>query len=165
MISDVEINNNLEQIETWFNSSTIPLQQLYYSKLGILELCGWVEEAMDSIILESKGRTVLDPALDEYIKNSVKRTYGFEYSNHFTKLLICIMGAKNLQNLENIADQEKLIKLKAELGNLKEPRNSNAHTFLKENMNIDAPSVTKSKFKTISEGLKEIEKKIKDLSY
>jgi hypothetical protein len=50
MIAKTYILNNLSTIEKLYNDSSSIKNSLFYSKLAILELCGWTEESMDDII-------------------------------------------------------------------------------------------------------------------
>ena len=51
MIGKTNIERNIKQLKTNFNKTNSPKLELFYSKLAIIELCGWIEESMDDIVL------------------------------------------------------------------------------------------------------------------
>ena len=96
----------------------------------------------------------------------IDKTYGFDYKKDFRKMLVHVVGISGFELVETKTNQAKLQKLKSELGNLKKPRNTGAHTYLKSvAVSIDAPSVTIQRFKGVYEGLKDIERVLKQRKY
>ena len=81
-------------------------------------------------------------------------------------MLVQVIGFTNFEKIERKVDPVMLEKLKSSLGALKSVRNPEAHTHVKGTRRIDAPSVTKSHFKNVYNGLVEFDlalKKIKKL--
>ena len=133
---------------------------LFYSKLAIIEFCGWIEISMDDIVKRCANRNLRNSANKTYIeKDIIKRTYGFEYDKHFRKMLIQVIGLKHVERIENRSDSVKLQRLQSALSALKGSRDSLAHTYVKGTaITLDAPSVTKARFTNVYEGLIELER-------
>ncbi len=162
MIAKTYIHKNIQELNTLYNKCSNQKKELYYSKLALLELCGWIEESMDTIVESMASRTLKQSSNRKLVKELIKKNYGFEYDAHFRKMLIHVIGLINVERLEVSIDQAKYFKLKAALGNLKTARNKEAHTHLKGvARSIDAPSVTKYHFFDVYDGLKNIEQQLK----
>jgi hypothetical protein len=74
------------------------------------------------------------------------------------------IGLVALEKLEREVNQEKLQILASTLETLKTYRDSEAHTHVKGmTKRLDAPSLTKTRFLQVYEGLKEIEYKLRHL--
>ena len=59
-----------------------------YSKIAMLEMCGWIEQAMDDIVLSLVQRHLTIPENTKRFKDrAVQDTHGFEYISHFRPLL------------------------------------------------------------------------------
>jgi len=163
MISKSYIFNNLKTIESLYRKSPTTKNCLFYSKLAILELCGWIEESMDDIILRCAKRYLKDNDNLKFVKDKVvKKTYSFEYERHFKKMLIQILGIINLEKLEKKFDSIKFNLFESNLETLKIYRDNEAHTHIKgTTRRLDSPSVTLNRYKIIYDGLKEIDNKIR----
>ena len=166
MIARSYIENNLIQLDKLYNAAATSKGQLYYSKLAMLELCGWIEESMDDIVQKCANRILKLQSSKKFIKKEIiKRTYGFEYQRHFMKMLTSVIGLINIEKLDLKLDISKKTKLESALSTLKVVRNSEAHTHLKGvTRSVDAPSVSISRFRDVFDGLKDIEIKLKELS-
>ena len=167
MITKSYILENLESLEKFYNKSSSGKKGLFFSKLAILELCGWIEESMDDIVRRSSIRKLNNANNRSFIEKSViKRTYGFEYNSHFRNMLIDLIGIINVEKLENKLDPVKFQLMTSTLDTLKIIRNTEAHTHIKGiTKRIDAPSLTKSRFLPIFEGLKDIDLKLRNLKF
>ncbi|MCB2262274.1 MAG: hypothetical protein LGR52_04945 [Candidatus Thiosymbion ectosymbiont of Robbea hypermnestra] len=158
MITKDNIGQNVRQLARLYDEARKgSKEELYYSKLAVLELCGWIEESMDDIILKCCNRTIKRPENRNYIRGIVKRNYAFEYPR-FREMLISVIGLSNVEKVEKRLDPIKQSQLEDILKNLKGPRNNAAHTHIKGTaMSIDAPSVTIRNFTIVYDGLKNIE--------
>lgn len=166
MISKTSILRNLSVINRLFKKKTSnPKETLYYSKLAILELCGWIEESMDDIVKKYAKRIMKNNDNVNFLeKEIIGRVHGFDYHDNFRKMLMQVIGLIRLEQLESKVDQIKLYKMKIALNALKERRNPLAHTHIKgATLSIDAPSITKQRVEDVYEGLKNIEYKLKRL--
>jgi len=167
MVGKTSILENLNRLETLYNASTTSgKKSLFYSKLAILELCGWIEESMDDIVRKCANRKLKEAGNQEHIESVIKYTYGFTYDKHFRKMLIELIGLINVERLEMRIDRVKFQNMKSTLGLLRQFRDTEAHTHLKGiTRALDAPSATINKFFKVYEGLKEFENKLNRLSF
>lgn len=165
MISNLTILKNLIRINRLYSTASSPIEALLYAKLGIIELCGWTEEAMDAIVLGASQRSLTTQAHRVYIENQiVKKTYGFEYEAHFRKMLMGVIGLKGVQDLEANVNRAFFDPMCGTLNAIKPNRNRHSHTYLKATMTIDSPSVTIQHCRTIYAGLRDIDNVLKQLT-
>jgi hypothetical protein len=158
MIAKSYILANLDRLDRLYNKAGSIQKSLFFSKLAIIELCGWIEISMDDIVSRCANRNLRDANNRAHVANSVKRTYGFEYEKHFRGMLIQVVGLKQVERLENRIDPSKFQKMKAALGALKVSRHNLAHTYLKSvTVILDAPSLTKARFAEVYNGLSELD--------
>lgn len=156
MISKSYILENLNQLNAAYNRS-INKQALYFSKLAILELCGWIELSADDLIERHAARHLKDAANIKFVEKSiVKRNYGFDYEDNFRHMIMRTIGIVILEEVESAIGPSVLVPFSVQLGNLKAVRNQLAHTYVKGSgatLSIDAPSVTKGRFNDLYAGL------------
>ena len=161
MIAKSYILANLKGLEKKFKTSP-PKDALYFSKLAILELCGWIEESMDDVVIRCAKAHLKDAANLKYIEGDVvKRTYAFDYEK-FRFMLIRLVGLVNVERIESKMDAVLKLKFASTLDALKRARDSEAHTHIKGVARvINAPSITIAQFQDVYAGLKEVEKLVK----
>ncbi len=159
MVNKTYIQNNLDQIDRLYQRYMRNKKRgLYYSKLAILEVCGWIEESMDDIIRGCANKHLKEPKNINFVEELIGETYSFKYHNNFRNMLIQTMGIINVEKLERVFDTNKFIQMTSSLGELKQRRDDQAHTYIKgTTLAIDAPSLTKKRFQNVYEGLKDIE--------
>lgn len=167
MINKRQIQNNLNQINKLYRKNIGNRKALFYSKLAILELCGYIEESMDDMIQSLAKRHLKEKNNLDYIDDPViKRTYGFDYNSDFRNMLIQLIGVINIEKLENNVDATKFHTMKSTLGSLKQCRDLQAHTHIKgTTQRIDSPSLTQNRFQKIYEGLKDVESCIRKIRF
>ena len=165
MVNKTYIQNNLDQIDRLYQRYMRNKKRgLYYSKLAILEVCGWIEESMDNIVRGYANKRLKEPKNLRSVENLVNHTYGFHYEDSFRDMLIHIIGIIKLEILEQIFNQHKFTQMTSSLGVLKQRRDELAHTYIKGTTpTIDAPSLTKNRFLNVYEGLKDIESCIRKI--
>ena len=166
MVDKTQIENNLTQIKALFQKHIGDNEAPYYSKLAILETCGWIEESMDDIVmLFAKRHIVNSDNLDFVEKTIISRTTSFQYDRHFRHMLMRVLGIINLERLENSLNERKFTQMMSSLGVLKQRRDDQAHTYTKGTTpRIDAPAWTERRFQDVYEGLKDIEHHINEMS-
>ena len=128
-----------------------PRLPLIYSKMAVLELCGWVEESLDDIARRAfKGR-IQRPALEKKAKEIIKTTYGFDYDHHITTMLTRLVGFATFETLElDLTSDGSLAVLTAELSAIKVQRDKAAHVSLGMGaVAFDAPSVVTQRMKLL----------------
>jgi hypothetical protein len=167
MVPKTYILQNLNLLLSKYNKSRTLKDKLFYSKLAVLELSGWTEEVIDNIVLNFARKNIKSVAnLKIYEKEIVKRTYGFKYDKDIKKLLVNLVGIINLEKIESQMDSNKQANLSASLTALKQARDSEAHTHIKGVTRvIMSPSVTLTYFNPLYEGLKDLESKLKSLTF
>lgn len=162
MIIKKNIISNLKVLNSKYRKARTPTEALLYSKLAILELCGWIEESMDELVLSISKKCIKKAGNQTIVKNIIKRTYGFEYQNNFCGMLMRIIGLIGIERLENKIDNAKLYRFKTVLSNLKTMRDSMAHTHIRGvTITINAPSTTLVQFEDVYSGLIEIDRFLK----
>jgi hypothetical protein len=132
MIKKRDIQRSLQTLDSRYNAGTVDIADtIYYSKLAVLEYCGWIEHSMDQIVERSiKGKLKTDKFKRTFEKEIVGRTYGFMYEKHFLAMIIRTVGIVEAERLERLleADGSYLV-LKAQLNQMKTYRDKAAHTW------------------------------------
>ena len=163
MIAKSFILSNLRALNRSYRRAASPKEAQFFSKLAILELCGWIEESMDDVILRCARKHLSEAANRNYCeKEVVKRTYGFDYHHNFRFMLIRLLGLIAVEKIEQRIDVTVHGNMTAALSTLKQQRDSEAHTHLKGvTRTINAPSLTITQFQPVYEGLIEIDRIIR----
>ena len=168
MLAAIQLFRNLNLHQKAFSEAAgDSRKELLSSKAAILDVCGWVEEAMDNLVLQTALRTALTPArITTVDEQYIKRTNGFHYSKHFEKMLISIVGYKVLEKIETTKAAEIAV-LQGMLSQLTKLRNHYAHTHLNLNepypdglSTIPTPSIMKDRALTALKGLTAIENEL-----
>lgn len=163
MIPQSYITSNLRAINRSYLKASSQRESFFFSKLAILELCGWIEESMDDVVMRCAMRHLKEPANRKYCKDDfVDKTYGFDYHRNFRFMLIRLLGLINVEKIEGRVDRTRHDSMTAALASLKKQRNEEAHTHLKGvTRTINAPSVTIAQFQPVYEGLREFDRVIR----
>jgi|SRR5579872_3788903 len=167
MISQSYITGNLQAINRSYLAATSQRESLFFSKLAILELCGWIEESMDDVVMRCAMRHLKELGNRAYCRDEfVNKTYGFDYHKNFRFMLIRLLGLVNVENIEARVNQTKRDRMTAALSSLKAQRNLEAHTHVKGTArSINAPSVTIAQFRPLYEGLTEFDRIIRGTNW
>jgi len=154
MIAYKDIENNLRWFDRQYTKAQTNVNAKYYSKLAILELCGWIEISMDDIVLRGSVRALSEDENRKLVSNKVNKNYGFEYERHFQTILIALFGVIGVERLERSIPVSIRVPFKVELKNLIKTRNSLAHTYTRGTTpQYDSPSVTIGRYQIIAKGL------------
>lgn len=165
MLAESELMANLDYHEQTYNSSTHDLRiMLLSSKASILEVCGWIEQAMDLIVAEAAQRCALSQPRIKLIDEAyIGRTNGFSYQGHFEKMMVSVIGYRMLEAAEKQAGNA-IPAMDGALTFLTKLRNYYAHThfnmtnpFPKNMTGIPGPTATKGYAKTAIDGLTALE--------
>ena len=73
MINYTDIANTLNRLEREFTSCSDIQMPVLYSKLAVLELCGWIELSVDTILYEYVDNKILDSDCKKGIKTIIKK--------------------------------------------------------------------------------------------
>lgn len=141
------------------------LGMMLCSKMAIMELSGWIEETIDSILVSYLDKNMTDSPQDLkncIINECIKTVYGFGYKNDYRPLMEKVLGAirfkQIVEELNKNGGQNEI--LKAEFGDLHNARRRAAHTqsvLHDETKIFDAPSKTWDRFNKILPIMQNIE--------
>lgn len=163
MITKDYLLKTLNWLDQLYNDPTADDQKTSsYSKLALIELCGWIEETMDDIVLRCAKRCLKSEANQKFIKDEIiKPNSKFQYEA-FRKMLMIVIGLATLEKIEEKLEKTgKISALKGDLGNLNKSRNQAAHTHTKDTLTTyDAPSKTKYNFERIYAWLTELDEQL-----
>jgi hypothetical protein len=163
MINKKYIQRNLIELDKHFQKHRSIKDDFYYSKLALLETCGWIEDSMDCIIRDCLNRHLKSDQNIQFIEDMIENTHSFQYSN-FRKMLVNLLGIINVEKLEILVDNTVFIPMQGSLGLLKSHRDPHAHSYVKGTLPyIKSPSWTKQQFIHVYKGLKNIEYSIRQL--
>jgi len=168
MIADsTEILQIVTELDNKYNASPPPNPQwaILYSKLSIIEFCGWIEQTFDEILIAySSNKLTKLNYLQYYKENVINTNYGFQYEKHFRQMLIKTIGINNLESLEDCLENHLayLSILKSILGTFKTPRDTAAHTYTPQGAtpNYNSPNIVISNINRITPILQKIEQEL-----
>lgn len=121
-----------------------------YSKMAIMEVCGWLEETFDEIAhncVRSRLRT-LDRR--KFLEEKIAATHGFEYKTKARPLISHAIGVVRLLEIEKeLEHTASLTILKSSCSNLNKLRQDAAHrTLAGRAQAYPSPSVAIKHFET-----------------
>lgn len=118
----------LTQLEAEYSVSTDGTMQLLYSKLAVLEFCGWIEVSLDDLWLDYVQRKLVNPDNIKRINRIINKNYGFEYDNNIYPTMCSVLGVNNWENILDSFPTTAFINMKSVLSSYKDSRNQAAHT-------------------------------------
>ncbi|WJS94129.1 HEPN domain-containing protein [Flavobacterium johnsoniae] len=132
MLPKLPIETLLVELVTLYDTATDNSHKIYYSKLALIELCGWIELCIDDITKKYIDLKLLKTNnINLAKKQFVDGTYGFEYDKNLRPILIKLIGIINVEPLEDILDYNgDFTLLKSQLNSLISLRNPAAHTSI-----------------------------------
>lgn len=158
-----QIEDSLKELDRWFNELPGGTERpKFLSKLATLELCGWLEHRMDTMVLSAGTLTGLDA---DWVQSKVlKDNHGFTYQAHLRRMLAQVVGESGIAHLEVTFEQAspgKLEQLKGNLTTLSTSRGMLAHTHtgaqLARQQTINSPSWSLNQLRVISKLLDQFE--------
>ncbi len=159
------IHKTLKFIDEEYNKNLAHADRnrpIMYSKLGVLELCGWIEEGFDEIAINCVRSNLRSRESRSHLEYRISRTYGLSYEKLFTELLGFALGAVNFRRVEReFARSGNCQLLKDQLVELKRLRNDFAHTYTNiyrrgVTATFEAPSRTIKRFEIINPILQDL---------
>jgi hypothetical protein len=122
------LESRLNKIEKLYIESSDPFMQAIYSKNYIMELSGYIETSIKSYMFELMSRKKI---VNKECHTSLKRLFGFNYSNDLRKNIVNMFGNYSLELVESEFNKSAdLDILKSSLGTISQIRNENAHTYI-----------------------------------
>ncbi|MCJ7637427.1 MAG: HEPN domain-containing protein [Nitrososphaeraceae archaeon] len=163
MIKKSHIEKTLNELDDLYNDPECKNITVYFSKLAIIEYCGWIEDSVDDLALQYVKNNIKDKDKIKYYENRIKKIHSFDYIESIRPLLIMLVGLRRFELIEKKlnknGDVDKLI---GSLGYLLERRNKAAHKHTNNVIiSFDAPSKILSDWKGVYDILKKMEKEIK----
>lgn len=159
MINFTDIENTIIELDSLYTSATNTLHQILYSKLGILEYCGWLEESFDIIADEFIVRNIAI-SNHSYARNmAISKNHGFSYDNNIRPMLSKVMGFHILEFLENDleADYGKFTLMKSYIDYFIPQRKVAAHQATSVTTIYDTPSIVLVKLRDLRPILSQFE--------
>lgn len=160
------IEDSLRVLDAWYNEPGLGNDRTtLLSKLAMLELCGWIEENFDELILEVDKITIKD---SKWVSSHVtKKTSGFTYVSHFRPMLVTLIGELLTRRVEKEMDQKhngELERMKSLLVALWKKRCNLAHADVAANVaaqvQFDAPSWTLNQYQMLTSFFDSLKKSI-----
>ncbi|MFC2313758.1 MAG: hypothetical protein ACFNLR_07090 [Prevotella denticola] len=162
MVNYQYIENTLVNLDsTYLNSMSDPILPILLSKTALIEFSGWIEQSIDQILYDYLDNHIIDDNMNKYIRNQIRKNYGFKYENNILKILSITIGA---YNLENVLDRININQFKTLVDGYSDKRNNAAHTHTAgTTTTYDAPSVILNDFRRIKPIITTIEKEVLSL--
>jgi len=160
----------LKEIDSWFNDPGLSNGKAkLLSKLAILELCGWLEQRLDELANGSAAVCMVEN--EQRFIDALERTYGFDYHDHFRKIIVHVIGERGVIAAETALETShpgELELLKSSLGDLKKIRGILAHTTIVSNLprqvTLQAPSWAINQHRVISKRIDRYESALQQVS-
>lgn len=161
MIVKRHIETDLKRLHVLYSASIVgsdPNIPVYYCKIGVLELAGWIEESFDLIAKRSVKRRVNKKKFRKLVEKAINDNSGFLYNPNFLKMMAKLIGIPECEKLETyLASDGTLNILTSELEALATPRRIAAHVPLAfTGITFDTPSVSLGRLSKIHPILKDI---------
>ena len=128
MIDYISIQDTLNRLDTEYNTTTDIQLPILYSKLAVLELCGWIETNIDNILYEYVDSHIIDIDCKKGIRNIIRKNYGFHYDSNLFPLFCSVLGINNFENILDKLTSTDFQNLKGITGTYTDERNKAAHT-------------------------------------
>lgn len=160
------IEKNLKDLGSLYDRAESQRKAAYYSKLAVIELCGWIEESVDDIFKRiAKNELRVKSNYDDFISR-VANVYGFTYDSHIKKIIMFLAGIKGCELFEKRYNKNGNLEiLKGMLSSLKGSRDGFAHTFIRKNLTaqFQSPSNTLRQYLMLRPLIEDIEKTTKKI--
>jgi len=137
-----------------------------FSKLAVLEYCGWIEYALDEIARNSVRRRLKTKKSRKFLEDRISATHGFVYKQKFRPLLGYAVGTERLNRVEHeMKKSGELLILSSKLASINRQRQVAAHTFtIGQTQNFDAPSTIKQELQLLEPILQKLWKLVSEIS-
>ena len=169
MFNNSDLLASLAELDSKYEENRDPR----YAKYALLELCGWIEEAQDYLVIACASKLTHDP-FKKHAKEKIRRNSGFDIDSNFYPLLSLIIGMRHFENILNKLRNSGVYFATFEINvqSLKPPRDTHAHTHFDENnitkmrhINRLAPSAVRQQADQILQGFEELEVELKNGGY
>lgn len=169
-----KIRSTLYKLNVLYNEASTEsnFQIDIYCKLAALELCGWIEETNDELVIGYMERYLSEKEVKDFKSKYIQKVHGFNYQKHLRPLLINLLGVILVSKMEMDLKFE-IDYLEDLLDELYIYRCKLAHRqYFESNpaigqaqISIDAPSKIIDKFNSISHLLTKIGEFINNIDF
>ena len=160
MISKTTIENTINNLDTEYNRHSG--NEIFLSKLALMEFCGWIEQSFDEILKEYINSKSLVQKNIDYANKIIDDIYSFEESK-IRKMFINILGIVNFELVET-ALSSNWEQFKQTLNNFYSKRCTAAHSHIVgTTQSFDAPSVIKTNLNNLFPIMQKIETEVNKL--
>lgn len=153
-------------------------------KIATLELCGWLEDTFDALIINCQDRLYKQlPKLDKSsipnkdflanfssynsdVSKHLSSVHGLSYKGHFRKLLLCLLGNPIILTIEFKIGLDEMEIFSTKLDNLHAYRSRLAHKScpgISQQQTLDSPGVMLKLLEEIEPTLQKFEKALNSL--
>jgi hypothetical protein len=151
MIVKKHILETLSNLDKYYNDSLClnSKKSIYFSKLAVLEYCGWIEESFDDIARRSVKGKIKTEAFQKILDGVViGKNSGFQYVENLRPMMLQAMGLQGMEKLENYLRNSGTFEIfVSELSMINKYRKTAAHTWVKGVIaNYPAPSIIRDSF-------------------
>ncbi len=165
MIPSAELMDTLRELDRIYNlDSTDNKMKVYVSKLGLIELCGWIEKAIDSIFQSYITEKALPRETKSCFTNKLEKIYGFS-SKNLRDIMILAVGVIGLDYIESGLEGDGIKdNLYQSMNTLKKERDDAAHTYISALTTYESPSDVLSRAKAFEAHFLKLEKHLKSFT-
>lgn len=165
MIDYDSIQNTLKRLNAEYNACNDEHLPVLFSKLAVLEFCGWIETSIDNILITYVDNTIVKDDTVKRIKEIINQNYGFKYNKNLFPLFCSVLGIKNYEIVIGAMSDVSFENFKSLLGTYSIERDSAAHTDTPKGTTktYKAPSSVLHAFNLIKPAIQTLETQIHDL--
>lgn len=161
MVDYISIENTLQRLEKEYNACiTDSDMPVFFSKLAVIELSGWLEDSIDVILNDYLDSHIVYSDVIDPVKEIIKKNYGFKYEKNILKICLSVLGANNWENIVDKLMPVEYENLKTITSSLTSSRNNAAHTSIVTTRTFNAPSLTLADFMKLKPAIITIEKEV-----
>lgn len=164
MVNQADILRNLQRLDLEYNNSISDNQMtLFFSKLAVMELCGWIEESLDTILKDYIDAHIVDSQCKKIINQFIKQNHGFDFETNTYKTFSIVLGANNWENVLDTLNCVERSNFENLLHQYSVLRNKTAHTQIGVTINYMAPSQVIVDYNNLLSPILKIESEVRNL--
>ena len=139
--------------------------QILFSKLAVLELCGWIETSIDIVLYDYVQLHLINNDCKKGIEKIIKKNYGFHYDSNLFPLFCSVLGVNNVENVLDVVSPVDFHNFKSITEIYTTERNKAAHTDTPAGTtrSYKAPSVVLHDYNLIKPAIQTLETQIQRL--
>ena len=99
MVDYTTIHNTLSLLDSEYGRAVGMDLPLLFSKLAVIEFCGWIEESFDRLCKDYVSSWIVDSQNKTKIESIIKKNHGFHYDSNVFPLMCSVFGINNWENI------------------------------------------------------------------